>query len=193
MASTQSNQTIAVIGATGIQGSGVVQALLNEGRWSVRALTQDPKSNKAQNLLSKYQTADNRLSLVTGHVYDVGSLRTAFEGVYGVFALTSERYPGKTLTEESELKHEINAGSNIISAAKDSGIQHLVFSSLPDTVEASGGQFKRIHHMNNKHAIEKMAREELEGFTAVMPGQFRLSMSATISFADTLVFRLILQ
>ncbi|KAJ4123176.1 hypothetical protein NW768_009704 [Fusarium equiseti] len=172
MASTQAKQTIVVIGATGIQGSGVVQALLNQGSWSVRALTQNPSSSKAQTLLSKYQTADNRLSLATGHVYDKESLRTAFEGAYGVFALTSERYPGRTLTQESELKHEIEAGRNIISAAKGCRIEHLVLSSLPDTVEASGGRFKQIHHMNNKHAIEKMARGELEGFTAVMPGFF---------------------
>ena len=102
MTSTQSKRTIVVIGATGIQGSGIVQALLNEGRWSVRALTQDPSSPKAQTLLSRYQTSYNRLSLVTGHVYNEESLRAAFEGAYGVFALTSERYPGKALTEESE-------------------------------------------------------------------------------------------
>ena len=171
MTSSQSKQTIVVIGATGIQGSGIVQALLNEGRWSVRGLTQDPNSPKAQNLQSKYQTTDNRLSFIVGNVYDEKSLRNAFKDAYGVFALTSERYPGKTLTKESELKHEIEAGCNIIFAAKECGIKHLVFSSLPDTVEASGRKFKRIHHMNNKHAIEKMAREQVEGFTAVMPGK----------------------
>ncbi|RFN50774.1 cinnamoyl-coa reductase [Fusarium flagelliforme] len=172
MASTQSNQTIVVIGATGIQGSGVVQALLNQGNLSVRALTQNPNSPKARTLLSKYQTADDRLGLVAGQVYDEESLHTAFKGAYGVFDLTSERYPVKTLSEESELKHEIEAGRNIISAAKQCGIGHVAFSSLPDTVKASGGQFKRIHHMNNKHAVEQLAREALGGFTAVMPGFF---------------------
>ncbi|KAH8688646.1 putative cinnamoyl-CoA reductase [Talaromyces proteolyticus] len=172
MSSTQSQQTIVVVGATGIQGSGVVRALLSDeygGPWFVRALTQDPSSGKAQKLLSEYQTTDNRLSLVSGHIYDETSLRSAFMGAHGVFAMTSERYPGKLITEEEELKHEIDAGCNIISAAKECCIKHLVFSSLPDTVKASDGQFKRIHHMNNKHTIEQLARKELDGFTSLMP------------------------
>jgi nucleoside-diphosphate-sugar epimerase len=175
MSSSQSKRIIVVVGATGIQGSGVVRALLSDeygDSWFVRALTQDPSSNKAQKLLSEYQTSDNRLSLVAGHVYDETSLKSAFVGAYGVFALTSERYPGKSLTEEWELKHEIDAGLNIISAAKECCIQHLVYSSLPDTVKASGGQFKRIHHMNNKHTIEQLARKELDGFTALIPGEY---------------------
>ncbi|PNP79728.1 hypothetical protein FNYG_06821 [Fusarium nygamai] len=175
MSFDQSQQTIVVVGATGIQGSGVVRALLSGeygGRWFVRALTQDPLSGKAQKLLSDYQTTDNRLSLVSGHVYDEPSLRSAFTGAYGVFAMTSERYPGKLITEEGELKHEIDAGRNIISAAKECCIKHLVFSSLPDTVKASDGRFKRIHHMNNKHTIEQLARKELDGFTSLIPGQY---------------------
>ncbi|KAH7173107.1 hypothetical protein DER46DRAFT_679297 [Fusarium sp. MPI-SDFR-AT-0072] len=172
MSSNQSQKTIVVVGATGIQGSGVVRALLSDeygGPWFVRALTQDPSSGKAQKLLSEYQTTDNRLSLASGHVYDEPSLRSAFTGAYGVFAMTSERYPGKLITEEGELKHEINAGRNIISAAKECCIKHLVFSSLPDTVKASDGQFKRIHHMNNKRTIEQLARKELNGFTSLIP------------------------
>ncbi|KAF4416418.1 cinnamoyl- reductase [Fusarium acutatum] len=172
MSFTQSQRTIVVVGATGIQGSGVVRALLSDeygGPWFVRALTQDPRSGKAQKLLSDYQTTDNRLSLVNGYVYDELSLRSAFTGVYGVFAMTSESYPGKLITEEWELKHEINAGRNIISAAKECYIKHLVFSSLPDTVKASDGHFKRIHHMNNKHTIEQLARKELDGFTSLIP------------------------
>lgn len=56
MSSTQSQQTIVVVGATGIQGSGVVRALLSDeygGPWFVRALTQDPSSDKAQKLLAE--------------------------------------------------------------------------------------------------------------------------------------------
>ena len=185
MSSTQLQQTIVVIGATGTQGSGVVRALLSGeyggGPWFVRALTQDPSSGKAQKLLSEYQTSDNRLSLVTGHVYDKTSLQSAFAGAHGVFAMTSERYPGKVITEEEELKHEIDAGRNIISAAKECCIKHLVFSSLPDIVEASNGQFKRIHHMNNKHTIEQLARKELDGFTSLMPGEYPAEDISTTS------------
>lgn len=102
-------------------------------------------------------------------------------GAHGVFAMTSERYPGKRITEEEELKHEIDAGRNIISAAKECCIKHLVFSSLPDTVKASDGQFKRIHHMNNKHTIEQLARKELDSFTSLIPGEYSVGGISTTS------------
>jgi uncharacterized protein YbjT (DUF2867 family) len=173
MSSTPSQQTIVVLGATGNQGSGVVRTLLNDeygDSWFIRALTQDPRSDKAQKLLSEYQTPDNRLNLVSGNVYDETSLKSAFAGAYGVFAMTNEWLPNKALIEEWEFKHEIDAGRNIVSAAKKCGIQHFVFSSLPDTVKASNGRFKRIHHMNNKYTVEQLARNEIDGFTSLIPG-----------------------
>jgi uncharacterized protein YbjT (DUF2867 family) len=97
MSSTPSRQTIVVLGATGNQGFGVVRALLNDeygDSWFIRALTQYPRSYKAQKLLSEYQTPDNRLNLVSGNVYDETSLRSAFAGAYGVFAMTNEWLPG---------------------------------------------------------------------------------------------------
>jgi uncharacterized protein YbjT (DUF2867 family) len=186
MESTQLQQTVVVVGATGIQGAGVVRALLTHeygGRWFVRALTQDPSSVKAQELLSEYQTIDNRLSLVRGNVYDEASLRSAFVGAHGVFAMTSERHPIKRIRQEEELNHEIVAGRNIISAAKECCVKHLVFSSLPDIVKASDGKFTRIHHMNNKHKIEQLARRELDGLTTLMPGKYYTKGSSTTSNA----------
>jgi uncharacterized protein YbjT (DUF2867 family) len=45
-------KTIAVVGATGKQGSGLVRAILNDpkGGFAVRALTRDVDSNKAKRL-----------------------------------------------------------------------------------------------------------------------------------------------
>ncbi|KAJ6441343.1 Dimethylglycine oxidase [Purpureocillium lavendulum] len=132
----------------------------------------DSDKEKAQKLLSERQTGDNRLSLVTGEVYDAQSLRDAFAGAYGVFAMTSERHPGKVITEEREMKHELDAGRNVVMAAKECYVEHLVFSSLRDIIKASDGHFKRIYHMNNKATIELLARKELDGFTALIPGFF---------------------
>lgn len=173
MSQTPPPRTIAVAGATGRQGQGIVQALLSDtsnNPWLVRALTQDPQSAKAQEFLSRNQTSDGRLSLVAGQVYDAPSLLTAFDGAYGVFAMTSERYPGKSLTEEEDLKHEIDAGRNMIVAAKKCGVKHFVFSSLPDVISASNGKYTKIYHMNNKHIIEQLAREQLDGFSSLIPG-----------------------
>ncbi|GJN80229.1 hypothetical protein PLIIFM63780_003754 [Purpureocillium lilacinum] len=86
--------------------------------------------------------------------------------------MTSERHPGKIITEEREMEHELDAGRNIIMAAKKRYVKHLVFSSLPDIIKASDGQFKKIYHMNNKATIEQLARKELDGFTSLIPGFF---------------------
>ena len=47
------SKTIAVIGATGTQGGGVVNALLKEGTWKVRGITRNPQSDKAKDLVSQ--------------------------------------------------------------------------------------------------------------------------------------------
>lgn len=91
--------------------------------------------------------------------------------------MTSERYPWKVLTEESEMKHELEAGRNLIEAARECGVEHFVFSSLPDVVEASGGRFVNVHHMNNKHEIEVLARGELDCFTGLIPGEYRTQLT----------------
>ncbi|CRG86210.1 hypothetical protein PISL3812_03213 [Talaromyces islandicus] len=183
MSGSVAPRTVVVVGATGNQGGGVVRALLDSkstggNLWLVRGLTRDPNSTKAKNLLADHQTIDNRLTLVTGHVYDKASLQDAFAGAYGVFAITSESYPGRVLTKEKEMQHEIEAGRNIVLAAEECGIEHFVFSSLPDMVKTTGGRFLNIHHMNNKHIIEQFAREKLSGLTCLIPAdgvvQFRI-------------------
>jgi nucleoside-diphosphate-sugar epimerase len=173
MSHSEPPRTIVVVGATGNQGGGVVRSLLKSttALWHVRALTRDPSSTRSQSFLSANQTSDNRLTLVSGHVYDKSSLVSAFTGAYGVFAVTSERYPFKKLEKEEEMKHEIEAGRNLVEAAKECNVKHFVFSTLPDMVKTIGGRFPRIHHMNNKHAIEQMARRELDGYTGLIPGK----------------------
>lgn len=175
MPTAKTPRTIVVIGATGHQGGGVVRALLaSDQDWHIRALTRDVSSSRAKALLDEYSrdVEVGRLSLVPGHVYDQSSLRSAFAGAYGVFAITAETYPGRVLVEEAEMAHEIEAGRNMVLAAKETGVEHFVFSSLPDMVKTTGGKFPDIHHMNNKHAVEMIAKEHLSGVTCLIPGFF---------------------
>ena len=69
---------IAVIGATGLQGRGVVNALVNEGDFNVRAITRNPEkySGKAQ-------------EVVFGDLNNLQSLTDAFQNAYGVFVVTN--------------------------------------------------------------------------------------------------------
>ncbi|KAE8422602.1 hypothetical protein BDV36DRAFT_244861 [Aspergillus pseudocaelatus] len=178
MSTSTAFHVIAVVGATGNQGAGVIQALLGSrnpdgGLWHVRGVTRDPNSPKAKSFLSAHQTSDKRLSLVSGDAYDKDSLHVAFAGAYGVFAMTSETHTGRILEKDEEMMHEIDAGQNMVLAAEECGVKHFVFSSLPDMVSATGGRFVNIHHMNNKYEIEKFARERLSGgVTCLIPGFF---------------------
>jgi len=109
-------RAIAVIGATGSQGKGVVNALVNGGSFNVRAITRNPEkySGKAH-------------EAVYGDLNDLQSLKDSFKNAYGVFVVTN-------FWEGAD---EISQGKNAIEAAKKTGIQHFVWSTLPN-VESIG-------------------------------------------------------
>lgn len=121
-------KTIAILNATGNQGSGLIHALLNPTNntsapennedFTIRALTRNTTSPAAQALRAKYPDP-TRLSLVTADVYDVQTLRDVFKGVDGLFAATNNRLPaGKLIEREEDMRHELVAGRNIVDAAR---------------------------------------------------------------------------
>ncbi|KAH7321082.1 hypothetical protein B0I35DRAFT_428508 [Stachybotrys elegans] len=169
------SRVIVVLGATGGQGSGVVAALLNDAsgeRWSVHAVTRDPSSERAQKLVAENQTPDGRLSVVYGDQHDPESLRKAMEGAYGVFAAVSEMIPGTWFIKEEEVAHELEAGRNIVDAAKHNSVEHFVFSSMPDMIKATAGRYTKLHHMHNKFLTEQYARTHLDAVTCLIAGFF---------------------
>lgn len=161
---------IAVVGATGNQGHGVVRALLDSpNNFHVRAITRNPVGPGAQRLQAEFPNHE-RLNLTGGDVYDVNSLLAAFEGTYGVFAMTQNFLPGKQFDTEDELRHELDAGRNLIDAADKAGIKHFVFSSLPNISEASNGRYTKVFHFDYKSQIDKWARSRLPAVTTLIPG-----------------------
>ena len=77
-------KVIAVLGATGAQGGGLVRAILADGDspFTVRALTRDASSDKARAL------AEMGAEVVEADVSDRESLERAFEGAHGAFCVT---------------------------------------------------------------------------------------------------------
>ena len=75
---------IAVTGATGAQGGGLVRAILADpsGQFTPRAITRHPNRPPAKAL------ADAGAEVVKANVDDPASLRRAFEGAYGAFCVT---------------------------------------------------------------------------------------------------------
>jgi len=115
-------KVIAVMGATGSQGGGLVRAIMADksGEYSARAITRDVNSDKAKAL------AALGAEVVAGNIDDEASLTKAFAGAYGVYCVTF--FWAHFSTE----KEQANAG-NMARAAKAAGAQHVIWSTLEDT------------------------------------------------------------
>ena len=113
---------IAVVGATGAQGGGLVRAILGDpnGGFAVRAITRDTNSDKAKEL--KRLGAD----VVAADVKDLDSLKRAFKGAYGVYCVTF-------FWEDFSPENEKAQATNMARAAKDAGVQHAIWSTFEDT------------------------------------------------------------
>ena len=166
-------QTIVVVGGTGNQGRGVVRAILAEpllSSFHVRCLTRDVNSKSAKDLLVNLQTPDRRLNMATADVFNAKTLELAFKDAYGVFAVTTMWKAGMRCESEDDLKAELESGQNIVAAAKQAGVKHMVFSSLPNISKASNGRFRKLFHFDHKAAIQELAVRELPAVTALHPG-----------------------
>jgi len=113
---------IAVVGATGAQGGGLVRAIVNDrgGGFLARALTRDVNSDKAKALRKL------GVEVVAANLDDVESMKRAFAGAYGVFCLTNF---WEHLSPEKEYAQAMTQAA----AAKAAGIQHAIWSTLEDT------------------------------------------------------------
>ena len=77
-------KVIAVLGATGAQGGGLVRAILNDpnGGFAARVLTRDVNGAKAKDF------ARLGAEVVAADVDHPESLKKAFEGAYGAYCVT---------------------------------------------------------------------------------------------------------
>jgi uncharacterized protein YbjT (DUF2867 family) len=113
---------IAVMGATGSQGGGLVRAILSDpnGGFAARAVTHQPDSEKAKAL------AQQGAEVVHGDVDDPESLKKAFQGAYGAYCVT---FFWNHFSPEKEVAH----ATAMAHAAKDNGLKHVIWSTLEDT------------------------------------------------------------
>jgi uncharacterized protein YbjT (DUF2867 family) len=124
-------EIIAVVGATGSQGGGLVRAILAdpEGRFTVRALTRNADSGKARELASQ------GVEVVEADLDDEASVRKAFDGAYGAFVVTNfwaQRTPEQDKAR-TRAEMELAQAATAARAAKDAGLRHVVWSTLEDT------------------------------------------------------------
>ena len=113
---------IAVLGATGAQGGGLVRAIQKDARggYRARAITRDANSPKALEL------AALGAQVVAGDVDSQESLERAFEGAHGAYCVT---FYWAHFSPEKEFAE----AGNMALAAKQAGVRHVIWSTLEDT------------------------------------------------------------
>src|ERR1041385_5504457 len=133
---------IAVVGSTGSQGGGLAAAILSDpnGGFAVRAITRKVDSDKAKALKSK------GAEVVKGDLDDVESLKKAFAGAYGVYAVTN-------FWEHFSAEKEKAQAKNIAEAAKAAGVKHVIWSTLEDTRNLMKADDKRMPMLQEKYRV----------------------------------------
>ncbi len=141
--SSNNKKLVAVIGATGQQGGGVVRALQAGEGFKVRALTRNP--DKHRELAEEVVEAD---------LDQPETLKAAFEGAHGVFLVTN--FDARARWEEGT--NELKQATAAVRAAKDAGVKHFIWSTLPDVEAISGGKFN-APHFTGKARIDPIVKE----------------------------------
>lgn len=113
---------IAVTGATGAQGGGLVRAILNDSHdaFAVRAITRKPDSQAAREL------AKRGAEVVKADLDDETSMGKAFAGAHGAFCVTN-------FWEHFSPEKELGQAATLARAAKAAGVAHVIWSTLEDT------------------------------------------------------------
>ncbi len=138
------DSVISVLGGTGAQGGGVVDALLTAGQFKVRVATRNPSSDSAKALTAR------GVEVVQADLLEPSSLAALFKGAHGAFVVTNSWDPQQAAREE-----EIGAGA--VNAARAVGVKHLVWSTLPDAEKLSNGRLK-VHHFTVKAHVDAVVQ-----------------------------------
>ena len=150
---------IAVVGSTGTQGGGLARAILADpnGGFALRAITRDPNKDNAKALASQ------GAQVVSGNLDDVESLKKAFAGAHGVYAVTNfwEHFSGEK--EKAQAK-------NIAEAAKAAGVKHIIWSTLEDTRKLMNPDDKRMPFLQEKYRVPHFdAKAEADAYFSGLP------------------------
>lgn len=114
---------VVVTGVTGRQGGAVARHLLAEG-WRVRGVTRSPASRAAQDV------AGLGVELVHADMADRHRMTAVCEGAHGVFSVQNPMISGE--------QGERVQGCNVLDAAADAGVVHVVYGSAGPGEPSSG-------------------------------------------------------
>lgn len=145
-------QLVTVFGATGLQGSSVLNSLHanTQKPFALRGITRNPSSDAAKKLTA------SGIEVVKADGWDKASLIAAFRGSWAVFANTNS--DDAVLENPSETRTEVDLGSIIVDAAVEAGVEVFVYSGFTSAKEITGG---------------KLAVEAFDGEFALFPISWR--------------------
>ena len=120
-------------------------------------LTRNPTSDKAKAL------ARRGVEVVVADLNDASTLPAAFAGAFGAFVVTNFFDSGTgTASSERGGRTAADQGAAAVAAAREAGVQHFIWSTLPDVKRLSGGTLA-VHHFTGKAVVNAVVADA--GFT----------------------------
>lgn len=167
-------KVLAVLGATGQQGSSVVDYVINHQnlsqKYTVRAVTRSVDSAKAQLL-------KENVEVVQGDVSDRASLEKALSGVHTLFAMTTP-----SLGDDA-LQVEYNIIKTIADVAVEKGVEYIIFSTLPSVTDISKGKYQGVTPFDAKAKGEEYIRSLPIKSSFYCPGSFMENFASQVFLA----------
>jgi len=162
---------VVVVGATGIQGGSVINALIESDKpYRLRGLTRDTSKPAARKLVDQGVEMVG-VSIGTDNAKKV---HQALEGASIVFGMTN-------FWDHTDKQREIDDGILMINAAKAAKVELFIWSGLMSVTEASGGKYTHVDHFDGKAAITAYGRQSGVPFVDVQAGMYASNFTGALA------------
>jgi uncharacterized protein YbjT (DUF2867 family) len=142
---------LVVFGATGNQGWSVISAVLNDptlfSQYRIRGITRDASQPAAKSL-----QGTGKVEIVQADADDATTLLAALAGAHTVYSITT------TINDEMLERRELSQGKAIADAAVVAGAELIIYNTLFDIAQVSGGKYDRGGHFDCKQEVEEYIR-----------------------------------
>ena len=108
---------------------------------------------------------------------DKSSVTEALQGSDTVFLVTN-------YWESAKYDVEFNQGKNVADAAKELGVQHLIFSSLLHVGKVTNGRLSHVPHFEAKADVEEYIRKSGIPASFYLPGYFTTNFGQIVQKAE---------
>ncbi|PLB46601.1 NAD(P)-binding protein [Aspergillus steynii IBT 23096] len=154
---------ITVFGATGMQGTSVINHILDDPHlreeFRIRGVTRDITKSAAKALLNR------NIDIVTADLNIASTIIPAIRDSHTLFLVTD-------YWAHQDPNTEFEQGKNVIDVAKAAGVKHVIFSSLDSAIWQTDGRYKYVGHREGKARVEEYRRASGMAWTSVLVGYY---------------------